>query len=109
MQLGLHNGLGSPDFIYTYRAGDDFFRGDGTTGDYMMGDKLNRAEFSKETPVKNRLPNLLDSGVKITNIKLNQGTATFDLNLDTVKYAGEDYKQSLLPQIQLNENPYSLK
>jgi len=94
--------LGSPDLFYTYRPNDPYFRGEGDLQDCLFGAKFRRAEFSMTTEPSSRLPNLLDGGVTIKNIKERQGTATFDLEINSKTLLPREYQQSLLPQIKLD-------
>lgn len=93
---------GSPDLFYTYRPNDPYFRGDGNLHDCLFGIKFQRVEFSMTTEPSSRLPNLVDGGVAIKSIKERQGTATFDLEINTKPLLPRDYQQSLLPQIKLD-------
>jgi len=49
-----------------------------------------------------RLPNLLDGGVAIKNIKEHQGILTFDLEINKRSLSGSAYALSMLPQIRLD-------
>lgn len=103
INFNLQSYLGSPDYFYTYRPGDPFFRGAGDYSQAIFGEQYGRTEFSMETEPSSRLPNLLDGGISISNIKENKGTLTFDLNLEKNKISGAIYQQSLLPQILLKK------
>lgn len=99
---GLGSYQGSPDMFYTYRENDPYFRGSGNTGKCIFGKKYRKTEFNMKTEPSSRLPNLLDGGVKISNIKEAQGTLTFDVEIDKTPLKGPEYKESLIPQIQLD-------
>ncbi len=102
VNLGRTSYLGSPDYYYTYRPKDPFFRGLGDTGDCLFGAKHRRTEFSMTSEPSARLPNLLDGGITIRNIREQQGTLTFDLDIKRQSLSGNDYKESMLPQIRLD-------
>ena len=102
VNLGRTSYLGSPDYFYTYRPGDPFFRGAGDTGNCLFGAAHRRTEFNMRTEPSSRLPNLLDGGVSLKNIREHQGTLTFDIEIEKRKISGSDYTLSMLPQIRLD-------
>ena len=102
VNLGRDNYLGSPDYFYTYRPGDPFFRGLGDPGQCLFGQAHGRTAFGPQTEPSSRLPNLLDGGIRISNIREHQGTLTFDLALERAKISGREYTESMLPQIRLD-------
>ncbi len=102
VNLGLTSYLGSPDYYYTYRPGDPFFRGTGDTAKCLFGTAHGRTEFNMGTEPSSRLPNLLDGGVSLKNIREQQGTLSFDLEIRKRPVNGSDYANSMLPQIRLD-------
>lgn len=102
VNLGRDNYLGSPDYFYTYRPGDPFFRGLGDPGQCLFGKAHGRTAFGPQTEPSSRLPNLLDGGIRISNIQEHQGTVTFDLALERARISGREYTESMLPQIRLD-------
>lgn len=103
VNLGRSNFLGSPDYFYVYRPDDPFFRGVGDTNQCLFGKKHGRTSFNMETKPSSRLPNLLDGGISISNIQEQQGTLTFDLEINKQSLSRSDYELSMLPQIRLDE------
>lgn len=102
VNLGLTSYLGSPDFFYVYRPGDPFFRGKGDIGQCLFGTSHRRSAFNMGTEPSSRLPNLLDGGVSFSNIREQQGTLSFDLEIARKPVSGSEYKLSMLPQIRLD-------
>jgi len=102
VNLGRTSYLGSPDYFYVYRPGDPFFRGSGDTGNCLFGASHGRTEFNMRTEPSSRLPNLLDGGVSLKNIKEHQGTLTFDIEIEKRAVNGSAYTLSMLPQIRLD-------
>ena len=98
---GMKSYLGSPDTCYTYRPGDQYFRGRGEIRKCLFGPDYGRTEFTLETNPSSRLPNLLDGGVRIRNIRKEEGKAVFDVELTGKSISGMEYRKSLLPQIGL--------
>lgn len=102
VNLGRDNYLGSPDYFYTYRPGDPFFRGAGDADQCLFGDSHQRTTFGPATEPSSRLPNLLDGGIRIKNIAEHQGNLTFDLEIERRRITGQEYTESMLPQIRLD-------
>jgi M6 family metalloprotease-like protein len=102
VNLGRTSYLGSPDYYYNYRPNDPFFRGRGDFGQGLFGKRHGREEFGPDTEPSSRLPNLLDGGIRIRNIRENQGTLTFDLEIKQQRVSGSAYAESMLPQIRLD-------
>jgi hypothetical protein len=102
VNLGRDNYLGSPDYFYTYRPGDPFFRGAGDAGQCLFGKSHQRTAFGPDTEPSSRLPNLLDGGIRIRNIEEQQATLTFDLEIERQRITGREYTESMLPQIRLD-------
>ena len=102
VNLGSGNYLGSPDYFYTYRPNDPFFRGSGDVGRCLFGQAHGRTAFGPQTEPSSRLPNLLDGGVRLSNIGEHQGTLTFDLEIEQRSITGREYTESMLPQIRLD-------
>ncbi len=103
VNLGLTSYLGSPDYTYTYRPNDPFFRGQGDTQDCLFGKSHHRTEFNMTTEPSSRLPNLLDGGVSFKNIEEHGDTLTFDVVIEHHPITGSAYTNSMLPQIRLDE------
>ncbi len=107
---GVTSYLGSPDTFYTYRPNDPYFRGKGDVAGCLFG-QAGKTEFTLETNPSAHLPNLLDGGVRIRNIREEDGKAVFDVELTGAKVSEQAYKQSLLPRIKLDKvehvQPYS--
>ena len=102
VNLGRTNYLGSPDYYYNYRPNDPFFRGRGDTREGLFGQRHGRPSFGPDTEPSSRLPNLLDGGIRIRNIRENQGTLTFDLEIGRQRVGGREYTESMAPQIRLD-------
>jgi hypothetical protein len=103
VNLGRDNYLGSPDYFYTYRPNDPFFRGEGHLDQCLFGKSHGRTAFGPDTEPSSRLPNLLDGGIRIKNIEERQGSLTFDLEIERQRVAGREYTESMLPQIRLDQ------
>ncbi len=103
INLGRDNYLGSPDFFYTYRPNDPFFRGLGQANRCLFGKMHGRQEFSMTTEPSSRLPNLLDGGVVFKNIEEKNGTLTFDVTIEKKTITGAEYDLSMLPQIRMDK------
>ncbi len=103
INFGLSNYTGSPDYLYTYRPNDPFFRGMGDKGKCLFGKTHGRTEFNMQTEPSSRLPNLLDGGVSFKNIEEKNGTLTFEVVIDRKPVTGSEYTNSMLPQIRLDE------
>ena len=103
VNLGRDNYLGSPDYFYTYRPNDPFFRGAGDGGQCLFGKSHGRTAFGPDTEPSSRLPNLLDGGIRIKHIEEHQGTLTFDLEIERHRITGREYTESMLPQIRLDQ------
>lgn len=102
VNLGRENYTGSPDYFYTYRPGDEFFRGQGRIEDCWFGVAHGRTSFGPQSDPPSRLPNLMDGGIRIHNIQEKQGTLTFEVEMTGRKITGREYDQSMLPQIRLD-------
>ena len=102
VNLGRENYTGSPDYFYTYRPDDAFFRGKGRTEDCWFGVSHGRTEFGPQSDPPSRLPNLLDGGIRLRNIQEKQGTLSFEVEMTGAKITGREYEQSMLPQIRLD-------
>ena len=103
VNLGRENYTGSPDYFYTYRPNDPFFRGGGSIHQCLFGEAHGRTSFGPQSDPPSRLPNLLDGGIRITNIREKQGTLTFDLEMTGDRIRGREYTESMLPQIRLDK------
>ena len=90
--------LGPPDMCYTYRSDDADFKATGEDGKYFRsGDS-----FTATTNPSSLLPNLIPSGISITDIKENSdGTCSFHLDVSEEKPQAAQLQYSLLPQTEI--------
>ncbi len=102
INLGRSSFLGSPDYFYTYRPNDPYFRSVGDAQNCLFGKIHGRTEFNMTTEPSSRLPNLVDSGVTFKNIRENGDTISFDLEVERHPVTGSSYTKSMLPQIRLD-------
>jgi hypothetical protein len=107
VNLGRDNYLGSPAYFYTYRRGRPVLPRAGDPGQCLFGKAHGRTEFGPQTEPSSRLPNLLDGGNRISNIREHQGTLTIDLENERGKISGREYTESMLPQIRWTASPTS--
>lgn len=91
--------MGPPDLCYTYRPGDQWHRATGGGSAYFRDGDV----FDSGSDPAAILPNLLPAGIAVRNIRLSDGTATFDLEVEKKKLSSRDASASLLPKIALTE------
>lgn len=102
INLNSRNFLGPPDFFYVYRPNDPLFLGVGDLNESLFGKRHNRTEFNNHTNPSARLPNQLEGGVYLKNISENDGTLTFEIEIDRPSLSEEQYRDSLRPKIRLD-------
>lgn len=96
--------MGSPDLCYVYRVGDHWLHGGGDLNNALFGDRNSRPVFNMQSDPPAILPNLLDSGIALEDIREHtEGTLTFTLRRTTPPVTGIAYQNSLLPKINLDE------
>ncbi len=93
--------MGPPDLCYTYRPNDPYFRalsGNAGAAFFQEGSR-----FDRESNPAARLPNLMDAGIEVKNIRFSAEGATFDLEIEKTKHSPRELSTSLLPKIALGE------